>query len=205
MKTLFFETASKYSEDSHLIKKLWDEIEQSYSTPHRYYHTLEHIKEIISYLYPVKEQISDWDTIVFSTFYHDITYDIKSRDNEENSSLIAEERLQALSYDSEKIDKCIAQIIGTKDHKKSEDSDTNFFIDADLSILGASWEKYINYSHQIRKEYFIYPDSVYKKGRKEVLERILGMKCIYKTDYFHKNLEEKARTNIAKEIEIISL
>lgn len=205
MKNLFFDTASKYSGNSYLIKDLWDEIEQSYSSPYRHYHNLIHIENVIYHISFVKDEISDWDTVLFSAFYHDIIYDIKSSTNEEDSSRIAKERLQSLSYPTEKIDKCISQILATKKHTESENHDTNLFTDADLAILGTDMPLYKIYSQQIREEYIAYPDSIYRKGRKEVLGRMLQTEHIYKTYYFYRNFEEKARANITKEIEIISL
>lgn len=205
MKNLFFETASKYSDNSYLIKDLWDEIEQSYSSSHRHYHNLIHIEDVIHQISFVKNEISDWDTILFSAFYHDIVYDIKSPTNEEDSALIAKDRLQSLSYPSEKINRCISQILATKSHEISEDHDSNLFTDADLAILGTDIPQYKIYTQQIREEYIAYPDSIYKKGRKEILERMLQMDHIYKSNYFYRNFEEKARANIAKEIEIITL
>ena len=87
--------------------------------------------------------------------------------------------------------------------KKSEDYDTNFLLDADLAILGQDRKIYENYIQHIRKEYSIYPDFMYKPGRKKVLIHFLEFEEIFKTDYFKVKYEEKARENIQKELEII--
>lgn len=62
------------------------------------------------------------------------------------------------------------------------------------------WEVYEAYAAAVRKEYSIYPDLVYRPGRKKVLEAFLGMERIYKTDYFFRRLEATAKENMKKEI-----
>jgi len=78
------------------------------------------------------------------------------------------------------------------------------FTDADLSILGAEWPIYHNYTDQIRQEYAIYPDFMYKPGRKKVLLHFLKMERIFKTDYFYITFEAQAIKNIKQELELYS-
>ena len=103
------------------------------------------------------------------------------------------------------IDLCVQHILATKSHAVSENNDTNLFTDADLSVLGADREVYEQYYKQIRKEYSIYPDLMYNPGRKKVLQNFLGMKRIFKTDYFYGKFEEKARRNITAELNELKL
>ncbi|SDF52485.1 HD domain-containing protein [Epilithonimonas hungarica] len=169
VKTIFISLISKYSDNEILKTDYWKEIEQSYSHKSRKYHNLIHLENMILELEEVKDKISDYDSILFSIFYHDIIYKATSKDNEEKSAEIAKIRLEKLNIPNEKIAKIYNQILATKSHKKSEDSDTNFLLDADLAILSQDWKIYENYTQQIRKEYSIYPDFIYKPGRKKVL------------------------------------
>ncbi len=89
-------------------------------------------------------------------------------------------------------------------HQVSEESDTNFFIDADLAILGASEDVYREYSKRIRREYNFYPDVIYMPGRKKVLKRFLDMSTIFKTTYFQEKYEEKAKMNLKLELEVLA-
>lgn len=75
--------------------------------------------------------------------------------------------MKQISVPSETITRCKAQILATKTHVKSTENDTNYFTDADLSVLGATWEIYTNYYQGVRKEYSIYPDIIYNPGRKK--------------------------------------
>jgi predicted metal-dependent HD superfamily phosphohydrolase len=60
------------------------------------------------------------------------------------------------------------------------------------------------YFEQIRKEYRIYPDFLYKPGRAKALEHFLENKFIFQTEEFRKLYEEKARRNIEKEISLLT-
>ena len=95
--------------------------------------------------------------------------------------------MHQVSAPQETIVLCKEQILATKSHVKSTDSDTNFFTDADLSVLGQSWEVYSIYYKNVRKEYSIYPDLLYNPGRKKVLQHFLSMARIFKTEFAKRN------------------
>jgi len=91
-------------------------------------------------------------------------------------------------------------------HHRSESSDqedTNYLLDADLSVLGKDFETYLKYTQNIRKEYSIYPDFLYKPGRKKVLKHFLELESIFKTEYFKEKYEARAKENIAKELQLL--
>lgn len=56
--------------------------------------------------------------------------------NEELSADFAVKRLKSIQVPDEQIQTCYDLIIATKNHQLSDDSDTNYFIDAELSVLG---------------------------------------------------------------------
>lgn len=167
LKGIFFELIRKYSIDLELPEKLWEEIEVAYKSKKRHYHNLIHLENLYQQLIVIKPQIEDWDTILFSLFYHDVIYNTLRKDNEDKSAKLAQKKLEQISYSELKIEKCVQQILATKAHTLTTDIDTNLFTDADLSILGADWNFYKNYAAQIRKEYCIYPDFMYNSGRKK--------------------------------------
>lgn len=197
----FLQLLKGYTANTLQSEQLWREIVKHYTNKSRFYHNLTHLEQMLQKLQHCKARIADWDTVLFSLFYHDIIYNPLRQDNEEKSAAFAVKRLQDLSYPSVKTAKCYSQILSTKGHQISEDADTNFFTDADLSILGSGWETYAQYAANIRKEYALYPDFLYKKGRKKVLQYFLQMDRIYKTTYFHEQFEEPARKNMIRELQ----
>jgi predicted metal-dependent HD superfamily phosphohydrolase len=198
---LFTEIISRYTGDKKLIEDLWLEIETSYTSARRYYHNFDHLEHLVNELTTVKALVSDWDTLLWSVFYHDVVYNTLKQNNEEKSAALAKKRLSSIHYPSSKISLCAAQILATKSHTVSDDQDTNLFTDADLCILGGDGNTYIEYAAKIRKEYFLYPDLVYKPGRKKVLQHFLAMERIFKTDHFYAKYEAQARKNLKQELE----
>lgn len=203
LKETFIELLRNYTDNYRLTNELWTEIEQHYSGKKRHYHTLQHLNNLLTQLTEFKDKIQNWDTILFTLYYHDIIYNPIKSDNEEKSAELAESRLRQIYAPNEKIELCKRQIIATKTHTKSTESDTNFFIDADLSVLGQDWDTYTSYYKSIRKEYAVYPDFLYNAGRKKVVKHFLAMDSIFKTDVFYKAFETQAKRNLTDELNIL--
>lgn len=203
LKNRFEQLCLPFTTDQDFINRLWAEIEKKYTKKDRRYHTLLHLENMFLELESVKDKISDFVTISFSVFYHDVIYDATSKSNEEKSAEVSKVRLTELGLDKDRINLIFNQIIATKAHEMSEDADTNFLLDADLSVLGKDFETYSEYTQMIRKEYSIYPDILYKPGRKKVLKHFLELTSIFKTDYFKEKYESQARKNIEAEIQLL--
>lgn len=205
LKLTFIQLATQYTSDTILIKNIWEEIESSYAKKDRYYHSLTHLNNLLNELLLVKQKIIDWDCILFSLYFHDIVYNTLKSNNEEKSAEIARLRMLSMGVPLSTIEKCVHQIISTKTHVLSNDSDTNYFTDADLSILGSNNSTYTNYTIQIRKEYSIYPNIIYNAGRKKVVEHFLTLNPIFKTDYFFDKFEQQAVSNLQTELKRFKL
>lgn len=203
LKEQFEQLCLPFSENHNVINTLWNEIEKRYSEKGRCYHNLLHLENMFKELETIREKISNFTVVSFSIFYHDIVYNATSKSNEEKSALLTETRLAELNLNNDLINAVSTQILATKFHQKSEDEDTNYLLDADLSILGKDLESYLAYTQMIRKEYSIYPDLLYKPGRKKVLKHFLELNSIFKTDYFKEKYEVRAKENISTEIQLL--
>jgi predicted metal-dependent HD superfamily phosphohydrolase len=201
---IFKSELQSVSADELLNERLWTEIRAAYNQSTRHYHNLLHLDNLVAELLPVRNQINEWQVIVFSIAYHDIVYNTLKQDNEEKSARLAMKHLAELQFPSHKKEKCRQQILYTKGHQVSDDPDTNYFTDADLSILGHDSNDYLDYARKIRKEYKLYPDLLYNPGRRKVLAAFLAMKTIFKTKHFADKYEERARTNISAELALLS-
>ena len=204
LKKAFIHLLKQYTDDDKLMNKLWIEISATYSKRNRHYHTLQHLEDILVGLTDVKSQIINWNALLFALCYHDIVYNVLKHNNEEKSATIAVKKMKALRVEGESISKCEAIILATKAHQLLFDNDINLFTDADLSVLGASWNDYESYYKNIRREYSIYPDIIYNPGRRKILQHFLNMERIYKTTFFFEKFEENARNNLKREIETLS-
>jgi predicted metal-dependent HD superfamily phosphohydrolase len=203
LKQIFIQLISNYTSDERKKQELWNEIELNYSYKKRHYHTLEHLENLLQQLLEVKTDINDWNCILFSLFYHDVIYNPLKTSNEERSAEFVAYRMKTILVSEPIIAHCVNQIIATKKHAVSDDSDTNYFTDADLSILGQPWEVYSTYYKQVRKEYSLFPELIYVPGRKKVLQQFLQMERIFKTDFFYKKFELQAKENLKKELALL--
>lgn len=204
LKETFIELLTNYTDNSSLINELWTEIEKNYLNKKRHYHNLQHLHHLWTQLIEVKHEMQNWETCLFTLYYHDIIYDSLKSDNEEKSAELAEKRMNQIYVAKDKIELCKKQILATKLHVRSTENDTNYFVDADLSILGQPWEIYSQYCKNVRKEYSIYPNLIYNPGRKKVLNRFLSMDRIFKTDFFYNKFEAQAKQNLQKELELLN-
>ena len=195
----FINVVGRYNSDAGETTKLWREIQSSYSEASRHYHTLEHIENLLNELLPVRTAFTEWPVVVFAIVYHDIIYKASKNNNEEKSAELAVKRLKSISVPIELIGRCNDFILATKRHEPV-DEEIDLFTDADLSILGSEPHVYHSYTTQVRSEYSIYPDLLYKPGRRKVLQHFLGMEKIYKSEYFRDKYEVAARRNLTWEL-----
>lgn len=183
------------------IQQNWLDLEKGYSKKSRYYHNLTHLKEMIESFEIYKDKLQNPAEILFSIFYHDFVYSASQKNNELKS---AEYALSILSENSILNKQLVFDAIcATQQHQQNAIEDINWLIDFDLKILAKDWEDYQIYFGQIRKEYRIYPDFLYKPGRAKALKHFLENEFIFQTNEFRNLYEEKARINIEKEISLL--
>ena len=179
LKKKFYTLCYHFSIDKKLINKLWKEIQINYSDNTRHYHTFEHLKHI----YEEFESLKINKSIEFAIFYHDIIYDVRKKTNEEKSALFAKKRLKQLHVPLKIIIEVIKLIEETNKYQ-TDSIEYSLFLDADLAILGSDEIAYEIYLQQIRKEFSIYDEKTYNKGRKSLLKKFLEKEKIYHTLHF---------------------
>lgn len=183
------------------IQQNWNDLEKAYSKKSRYYHNLTHLKEMIASFEIYRDRLQNPNEILFSIFYHDFVYSASKKDNELKSAEFALAILpENISLNKQFV---FDAIFATQQHQHNSIEDINWLIDFDLKILAKDWDDYKIYFEQIRKEYRIYPDFLYKPGRAKALKHFLEYEFIFQTNEFRGLYEEKARRNIEKEISLL--
>jgi len=186
---------------SPLAQEKLDQLLKCYLEKHRHYHTPVHLSSMFLLAEEYAAQLQQRKLVDLAIFYHDVVYDPLKSDNEEWSADKAQEDLSALGLRSEEIARVCQLILATKKHEASAaNKDLCFFLDFDLAVLGASWESYAVYAAAIRREYSVYPDLIYKPGRRKVLQHFLQMPAIFKTGEMRARFEAQARANLEKEL-----
>jgi predicted metal-dependent HD superfamily phosphohydrolase len=185
-------------------EKTFTQLVTAYSTPGRYYHTLEHIYHVLNTIQTLQNQAQDLPAVQFAAWFHDVIYNPQAQDNEEKSAIYASEILKSLTIPSYIITKVSTLILHTKHHQAaSDDCDTQVLLDADLAILGTNPSRYHQYALAIRQEYAWLPDAIYLAARNKVLQQFLQRHRIYFTDLMFANFESSARHNLKAEIQFI--
>lgn len=201
LQKIYSELLFKIGFSANEIQQNWADLEKAYSKKSRYYHNLTHLKEMIASFEIYRDKLQNPNEILFSIFYHDFVYSASKKDNELKSA----EYALAILPENSNLNKQLVfdAICATQQHQQNAIEDINWLIDFDLKILTKDWEDYKIYFEQIRKEYHIYPDFLYKPGRAKALKHFLENEFIFQTDEFRNLYEEKARANIEKEISFL--
>jgi predicted metal-dependent HD superfamily phosphohydrolase len=188
--------------DFNMAYTAFDFIVEAYGEPQRHYHTLEHIGEMLKITGKLGRGLPHPIELNLAVWYHDVVYDPRSKTNEADSAMAAEEQLSSIGLEPHQ--RAIVQelILVTKHDVScpSKLAEADVLLDADLAILGASEQRYARYTADIRKEYAWVPEAEYRKGRKAVLEGFLKRPAIYRTEWLLAEGEERARANIIAEL-----
>jgi len=151
-----------------------DDIVACYSEHQRYWHTLNHLYDILNgvdELYKDKKiDDREFNILVIATIFHDIIYDPKKSDNEEKSIEYMMNKLNTdLSWRQYEYIKRITNIIiNTKKHE-SKDGLCKKFNKLDTWILDAQFIDMLDWENKIYKEYKWVGWKTYKKKRIEFL------------------------------------
>lgn len=175
---------------------------RAYGEPHRHYHTLDHIADLLELLDRHGVDAQDRDALTLAILYHDIVYDPRRPDNEPASARLASERLTSVGFAQELVDKVARYILATRHDQPvaTADADLALLLDLDLAILAAAPDRYRAYARAVRQEYAFVPDELYRPGRRRVLQGFLARGRIYITDRLQRLWEDPARANLAAEI-----
>lgn len=193
--------SSTYTSDTTIQTNSFQMLREKYSEKSRYYHNLSHVNALLNLFESLAGKIQDRNALKFAIWFHDVIYDTKRNDNEEESARLASEMLKRLQVNQETIENVLKMILATKTHTgRNLSDDAKLFLDMDLSILGTSDEIYKEYSKAIREEYSRVSESMYRSGRKTILMSFLQREKIYLTNEMEVRYEEKARENINNEI-----
>ncbi|HAA27930.1 MAG TPA: hypothetical protein DCE56_10050 [Cyanobacteria bacterium UBA8553] len=203
--TKFHSLLAPFGVNPVINQEIFTAIATAYSGADRHYHNLTHILQVLQIINSMRPQAENPAALEFSAWFHDIIYDPKAKDNEEKSAEYATNILKLIKIPSATIDKVAKIILATKTHQAPDnDIDIYIFLDADLSILGASSWEYNIYNRGIRKEYSWLSEAEYRWGRIQVLQKFIEGERIYLTDQIFDAREIKARQNIQTEIESLS-
>ena len=186
-------------------EELFHELVARYSEPHRFYHTLQHLRECFSVLAPASHLAKRLPEVQLALWFHDAIYDTRAHDNEEQSAHWAEQSLIVEGVESEVPMEVRKLVLATKHDAVPEEEDAKLIVDVDLSILGAAEPRFAEYEGQIRQEYGWVAEDVFRQRRANILASLLKRSSIYSTAWFASQLEEQARKNLLRSLKELTI
>ncbi len=187
-------------------------IAAAYNDPPRAYHNAGHILDCLeqfdAYI-RAEATLPEWRSfprqgsvveVEAALWFHDVVYDPRAKDNEEQSVRFMERMLFEAQVSQAVIERIAERIMATKHQTPPQSPADALIIDIDLSILGRIPEPFEAYDKAIREEYAWVPWKEYRHGRVQVLKHFLDRKPIYCIPFFQKRYESQARVNLEKKI-----
>jgi predicted metal-dependent HD superfamily phosphohydrolase len=184
---------------------LGEELLLRWSEPHRSYHDLVHLHDVLLAL----ESLADLGEkvtvdVVLAAWFHDAVYDgfrLGGPTDEERSAELAATELAKLGV-AEALCAEVARLVRATTPGVRHDGDYPAMVltDADTAILAAVPKRYAAYVAGVRAEYAQVPEDAFRQGRAAIMETYLQASRLYETNAAYQRWEERARINVSREI-----
>ncbi|GER23943.1 hypothetical protein NCCP1664_24380 [Zafaria cholistanensis] len=183
------------------------ELIERWSEPHRHYHDRTHLLAVIQALNllalrhgedPGDEPRVPW----LAAWFHDAVYRGQAGRDEEESAGLASRLLSGAGFRPAEVDGTVRLVLLTAGHAPGpHDPAGRLLCDADLEVLGRSPADYLRYAQAVRRDYAHVPDPAFAAGRAAVLRALLDLDPLYGTGTARRLWQERARENLAGELE----
>jgi predicted metal-dependent HD superfamily phosphohydrolase len=171
------------------------ELTRRYLEPHRHYHSLEHIAQMLH----LGRDLQLDDGQVMAVWFHDAVYDPRSRTNEQDSAALAKARLAAIGWPEPACARVAAIVLDTQTHEPSS-PDSAPVLDLDLASLALPWDEFARNTVRIRAEYAHVGDADFAAGRAKFFQAMLQRPRLYFTP-FGARFEAPARANMQRALQ----
>ena len=172
-----------------------------YADPARAYHGQRHIDMLLALHAELRQHLIAPDAVEAAIWYHDAIYLPLNSHNERDCAALLRADLHGLA-DPSLIETAATLVLATSSHAippgiaPAIAADCAWFLDMDLSILGADPAIFAWYNAAIRIEYAAVPEAEWRARRPHVLGTFLARERLYFTDHFHTLHDAQARRNL---------
>jgi predicted metal-dependent HD superfamily phosphohydrolase len=180
----------------------FEELVGRHREPHRRYHGVRHVTWVVRHVHELAADVppADFGAVVAAAFYHDAVYDPTAADNEELSAALAERVLGELGWRTARCRTVGELVRATAGHQPDGTPDRAVLIDADLAVLGSDPAAYQAYVTGVRAEYGHLAEEAWRRGRADVLRRLLARRPLFATEPGRQRWEARALANLAAEL-----
>lgn len=186
---------------------IWNDTVRRHTERHRRYHGLAHLSALkkLMWKHAFPAGIYARTPPHLAIWWHDAIYDPQARDNEERSADLARTDLTRLGIEPGAIEETCRLILMTKNHWSGGSAgDGDYFLDADIAILGAPSAIYDEYTKHVREEYSWASDDAFQAGRSAFLRAALARERLFRTNVFEAAYAGQARINMQRELDRLS-
>ena len=179
-------------------ERLWN----CYSSAGRFHHDPRHALACVRALDDYPGVIANQDALELALWFHDAAYcaQISARESRATSAEMLRREFQLLAGDLIDIKEACRLITATRHHREPQGRDEALAMDIDLLILACEEWRYDIYAGEIRKEHNHVDEQTFRLQRVEYLRTFMRRKSIYWTRHFRKLHEERAQSNIEREL-----
>lgn len=179
---------------------VYRDVRDRYMEPHRRYHTPVHIAHCLNQFDLARDHMDEPDAVEMALWFHDVVYDARANDNEEQSAKYFLETCGE-KLDSDFRSKVFDLIIVTIHKELPKSNDEKFMVDIDLSSFGLPWDRFLKDSEGVRNEFPHLSDEEFYPAQKIFLDSLLERKHFCFTRFFRERHEQTARDNITRYLE----
>jgi predicted metal-dependent HD superfamily phosphohydrolase len=149
-----------------------EDLARRWSGAERGYHDTEHLDEVLARLHDLDAASP---AAVLAAWFHDAVYRGRPGRDERDSADLAVAVLGDLGVAADAARRVGDLVLVTTDHVPGPDDDEAAALcDADLAVLASDPERYRRYADGVRREYRRVPGPLFRRGRAEVLRRLLA-------------------------------
>jgi predicted metal-dependent HD superfamily phosphohydrolase len=174
----------------------YDVLARRYAEPHRTYHTLDHVARCLVEWDGACGLASDPGAGELAIWFHDAVYDPRAGDNEARSADLAATACREAGLAETLARRVAGLVLDTRHVEPPATPDGALVADTDLAVLGRPAGEFAAYEAGIRTEYAWVPDAEYRRGRSDLLRRLLDRPAVYATSHFRERYEAQARLNL---------
>lgn len=171
-----------------------------YTEPRRHFRSLHRLAECFDAYDPVSHLCDRPVEIEMAIWFHGAVHDPLRKDNVVLSSELAFASLTKSGVEVLAASRVAKLVLATAHRNPPTSNDMGMLLDVDLSILGASPERFLQYENQIRWEHAHMSDELFIKARTQFvarhLRRVREGGNVFHTQAFRSTLEASALANL---------
>ncbi|MEO3941632.1 DUF4031 domain-containing protein [Paenarthrobacter nicotinovorans] len=167
----------------------------------RKYHSRTHLLAVLEALDLLTEPAVPARTVSLAAWFHDAVYEGVAGQDEEDSAVLAEDRLTAAGLPPDDVAEVARLVRLTSSHSPEADDHAGALLcDADLSVLGGDQQAYARYLAAVREDYAHVSDEDFAKGRAAVVRHLLNLEPLFHGERAKGLWLDAARRNLAAEL-----